>query len=288
MPTWLLYTIVVVIWGSTWFGITFQLGSVDPLISVLYRFAIATLMLFGWCRYKRLRLRLPLRHHSYFLLQGTCLFGVNYWLVYLAEGYVTSGVVAVIFTTVIFFNMFNGRLFLKRSVPRIVIIGSVLGITGIALIYYPEMRSFNLTSGPVTGLLLSLGATFIASLGNIAATRNGQHNLPIIQTNTWGMAYGTLTLLALALILGKPFTMAWTLPYLGSMIYLAFFGTVIAFGCYLRLLKTIGPERAAYSSLLFPVVALGLSTLFEGYVWTLPAIAGFAMILLGNFLVVRK
>ena len=138
------------------------------------------------------------------------------------------------------------------------------------------------------GLLFSLGATFIASLGNIVATRNGQHELPIIQTNAWGMAYGTAILLALALVLNKPFSVEWTLPYIGSMIYLAFFGTVIAFGCYLLLLKRIGPERAAYSSLLFPVVALGLSTLFEGYVWTLPALVGFAMILFGNYLVLRK
>ncbi len=288
MPIWLLYTTVVLVWGSTWFAIKFQLGPIDPLVSVLYRFALAASILFAWCWYKRLPLRLPGHHHLYILFQGACLFGFNYWLVYLAEGYITSGIVAVIFTTVIFFNMFNAWIFLKRPIPGIVVMSSLLGIAGIGLIYYPEIDNFSWTGGPVMGLLFSLGATFIASLGNIAATRNGQHQLPIIQTNAWGMTYGTLIFLVLALTLDKTFTIKWTLPYISSMIYLAFFGTVIAFGCYLQLLKRIGPERAAYSSLLFPIVALGLSTLFEGYSWTLPALAGFAMILLGNFLVLRK
>ena len=288
MPVWLLYSAVVLIWGSTFFGIKFQLGSVDPLVSVVYRFALAVLMLFGWCWWKKLPVKLSAGHHPYLLAQGACLFGFNYWLVYLAEEHVTSGIVAVIFTTIIFFNIFNGRLFLKRSVSQLVVWGSLLGAVGIGFIYYPEIQGVNRNNTPVYGLALSLGAPLVASLGNIAATRNGQYKLPVIQTNAWSMTYGTLLMLVLALVLDKPFTMEWTFPYLSSMIYLAFFGTVIAFGCYLLLLQRIGPERAAYSSLLFPVVALGLSTLFEGYQWTLSALAGFGLILAGNHLVLRK
>ena len=294
----LLYIVVVLIWGSTFLGIKFQLGTVDPLHSLIYRFALAVLILLGWCRWKRLSLRIPARHHLYLFYQGACLFAINYWLVYLAEEHVTSGIVAVSFTTIIFFNIVNSRLLLKRTVERRVIWGALLGSLGICFIYYPEMSqlqpggirwgNIDWEDNAIIGLLFSLGAPLIASLGNIAATRNGQNNLPVIQTNAWSMAYGTLLMLAIAAVLGKPFTMEWSAPYLISMGYLTLFGTVIAFGCYLLLLQRIGPERAAYSALLIPLVALGLSTLFEGYQWTIAAFVGMAMILGGNYLALKR
>ena len=287
-----LYITVVLIWGSTFLGIKFQLGTVDPLISLIYRFGLAVLILLGWCRWKNLSLKIPGKHHLYFFYQGSCLFALNYWLVYLAEEHITSGIVAVSFTTIIFFNIVNSRVLLKRTVEPRVVWGALLGSLGIALIYYPEVSGMSFAdagwgSSTVTGLLFSLGAPLIASLGNIAATRNGQHNLPVIQTNAWSMAYGTLLMLLMATVMGKPFTMEWSAPYLISMGYLTLFGTVIAFGCYLMLLQRIGPERAAYSALLIPLVALILSTLFEGYQWTTIALAGTVMILGGNYVALK-
>ncbi|UTW46077.1 EamA family transporter [bacterium SCSIO 12696] len=283
-----LYSAVVLIWGSTFLGITFQLGVVDPLISLIYRFALAVLLLLGWCRLKGLNLRIPRHHHPYLFYQGSCLFAINYWFVYLAEEHITSGIVALIFTTIIFFNIVNGRLFLKRKVEPQVIGGALLGFMGIALVYYPEVGHLSWESNAIAGLLFGIGAPIVASLGNIAATRNGQHKLPVVQTNTWSMAYGTLLMLLIALLLDKPFTMDWSAAYVISMAFLVVFGTVIAFGCYLLLLQRIGPERAAYSALLIPLVALGLSTLFEGYQWTLFGLLGLIMILGGNYFALKK
>ena len=283
-----LYIAVVLIWGSTFFGITFQLGVVDPLISLVYRFALAVLLLLLWCRHKGLSLRMERRHHPYLFYQGTCLFAINYWFVYLAEEHITSGIVAVMFTTIIFFNIINGRLLLKRPFEPRVLAGAVVGFLGIALIYYPEVQQLQWGSSAISGLLFGIGAPMIASLGNMAAARNGLAGLPVVQTNTWSMAYGTLLMLLVALVMGKPFTMEWSFPYLASMSFLVVFGTVIAFGCYLLLIQRIGPERAAYSALLIPLVALGLSTLFEGYQWTLTALIGIGMIMGGNYFALKK
>ncbi|MGS2722975.1 DMT family transporter [Porticoccus sp. GXU_MW_L64] len=283
-----LYIAVVLIWGSTFLGITFQLGVVDPLISLVYRFALAVLLLLAWCRYKNLNLRIERHHHPYLFYQGSCLFAINYWFVYLAEEHITSGIVAVMFTTIIFLNIVNGRLLLKRPFEPRVLLGAVIGFVGVGLIYYPEIEQSQWDRSAFVGLLFGLGAPVVASLGNMAAARNGQQGLPVVQTNTWSMAYGTLLMLLVALIMDKPFTMEWTLPYLTSMGFLVVFGTVIAFGCYLLLIQRIGPERAAYSALLIPLVALGLSTLFENYQWTATAFAGVVMILGGNYFALKK
>ncbi|MDM3872225.1 EamA family transporter [Porticoccus sp. W117] len=283
-----LYIAVVLIWGSTFFGITFQLGVVDPLISLVYRFALAVLLLLAWCRYKNLSLRIERHHHPYLFYQGSCLFAINYWFVYLAEEHITSGIVAVMFTTIIFLNIINGRLLLKRPFELRVLIGAIVGFLGVALIYYPEIEQSQWSRSAIIGLLFGIGAPVVASLGNIAAARNGQQGLPVVQTNTWSMAYGTVLMLLAALVMGKPFTMEWTFPYLASMGFLVVFGTVIAFCCYLLLIQRIGPERAAYSALLIPLVALGLSTLFEGYQWTATAFLGVVMILGGNYFALKK
>ncbi|MCV6605965.1 MAG: DMT family transporter, partial [Porticoccaceae bacterium] len=266
----------------------FQLGVVDPLISLVYRFALAVLLLLWWCRHKGLSLRIPRRHHLYLFYQGSCLFAINYWFVYLAEEHITSGIVAVMFTTIIFFNIVNGRLLLKRPFEPRVLAGAVVGFLGIALIYYPEVKQLQWGSAAISGLLFGIGAPVIASLGNMAAARNGQEGLPVVQTNAWSMAYGTALMLLIALLLGKPFTMEWSFPYLASMAFLVVFGTVIAFGCYLLLIQRIGPERAAYSALLIPLVALALSTLFEDFQWTFTALLGIGMILGGNYFALKK
>jgi drug/metabolite transporter (DMT)-like permease len=260
-----LYAVTVSIWGSTWLGIKFQLGEVDPLISVIYRFCLASVMLILWCRLRGLNLRFAVRDHLFIALQGTCLFAVNYWLFYLAEVHLTSGIVAVMFSTIVFWNILNGRLFLGTPVRAGVVGGATLGIVGITLVFWHELSHFSLDDAGLKGFLLSMTATLIASWGNILSARNQKHDLPVIQTNAYGMAYGALFMLAGALVMQKPFDIDLSAPYLVSLAYLSVFGSVIAFGCYLTLIGRIGADRAAYATLLFPIIALGLSTLFEGY-----------------------
>ena len=283
-----LYAVTVFIWGSTWLGIKFQLGEVDPLVSVIYRFCLASALLFAWCGLRDLNMRFALRDHLFIALQGTCLFAVNYWLFYLAEVHLTSGIVAVMFSTIVFWNIFNGRLFLKTPLRANVIGGAVLGIVGICLVFWPELSGFSLVDDGFRGFVLSMAATLLASFGNILSSRNQRHGLPVVQTNAFGMAYGTLLMLLVALIAGKPFSIDPSAPYILSLLYLALFGSVIAFGCYLTLVGSIGADRASYATLLFPIIALIISTVYEGYQWSLPAVAGVAVILAGNALSLAK
>ena len=283
-----LYLTTILIWGSTWLAIKFQLGDVDPLASVIYRFGLASLLLFGWCLIARVRLRLSRREHAFILLQGVCLFGLNYWLIYWSEVYLTSGIVAVIFASLVFLNIFNARLFLKRPLSMAVILGALVGMCGISLLFWPEFHKANFSGNALLGLAFGLASTGIASIGNILATRNGVFGLSVISVNAWGMLYGTLTLLLIALIRGVEFRYAPGVAYTLSLLYLSVFGSILAFGAYLKLLASIGPDRAGYTSMLIPVVALGLSTLYEGYVWTLTAVIGLVLILAGNVLVMRR
>jgi drug/metabolite transporter (DMT)-like permease len=280
-----LYAITVLIWGSTWLVITYQLGVVDPILSVAYRFTLASLILilFAWLR--KVSLRFSIRDHLFFGLQGVLLFSINYLLVYLAEQYVTSGLVAVIFSMLVFLNILIGALFLGSPVRPNVVVGAVIGLSGISLVFLPELSAFGLEDRGFVGLLLALVGTLSASFGNIVAARNQRAGLPIIPTNAFGMGYGAILMFAIALAGNTPFQFEPTLRYTASLLYLALFGSVIAFGAYLTLLGRIGADRAAYSSLLFPLVALAFSTLFEGYRWTGFALGGVLLVLIGNLIV---
>jgi drug/metabolite transporter (DMT)-like permease len=278
----------VLIWGSTWLAIKFQLGVVDPSQSVAYRFLLAALMLFAWCVFRRLSLRFGRRAHGMIALQGFCLFALNYLLFYLAELQITSGLAAVVFSTIVIMNLLNGRLFLGTPVEWKVLLGGGLGLLGLVLMFWPEMVAVDFSGPVLQGLLLSVAATYLASLGNIISARNQQHGLPVVQTNTIGMAYGGLCMLIVALVSGTPFRIELTYSYLLSLGYLALFGSVIAFGCYLSLVGRIGPGRAAYATLLFPLVALVLSTFWEDYHWSAEALAGIGLILGGNYLALKK
>jgi drug/metabolite transporter (DMT)-like permease len=283
-----LYLVTVLIWGSTWLAIKFQLGSVDPILSVVYRFTLASLILLAFAGLRKINLRFTARQHLFFVLQGALLFSINYLLVYLAEQRLTSGLVAVIFSTLVFMNILIGALFLGTPVRWNVLVGALIGLVGITLVFLPELTAFSLQDSGFVGLLLSLGGTLSASFGNIVAARNQREGLPVVQINAFGMGYGAILMIIVAWITGANFTFEMTPAYILSLVYLSVFGSVIAFGAYLTLLGRIGADRAAYSSLLFPIVALGLSMLFEGYQWSLPALVGVLLVLVGNFIVLSK
>ena len=283
-----LYGSTVIIWGTTWLAIKFQLGSVDPMVSVFYRFIAAALTLFLYCRLRGLKMRFHLKDHLFMALQGLVLFSVNYWLIYLAEVHLTSGLVAVIFSGIVFMNMINGAFWLGAPIRLNVLLGGAIGVLGIVLVFWPQLISFRLSDKGALGLLLSAVSTFMASLGNIISARHQQNNLPVIQTNAYGMAYGAGIIGIISLVSGKTFSFEVSLPYVGSLFYLSLFGTVIAFGCYLKLIGKIGADRAAYATMLFPVVALGISTFYEGYQWAAHNLIGMAVVLIGNWMVLNK
>jgi len=283
-----LYGSTVIIWGTTWLAIKFQLGSVDPVVSVLYRFIAAAVMLLVFCKLRGLHMRFRLKDHIFMALQGLVLFSVNYWLIYLAEVHVTSGLVAVIFSSIVFMNMVNGAVLLGSPIRSNVVLGGGIGVLGIVLVFWPQLVSFSLSDKTALGLLLTVVSTFMASLGNIISARHQKYNLPVIQTNAYGMAYGAVIIGVIAISLGKPFNFEISFEYISSLFYLSLFGTVIAFGCYLKLIGEIGADRAAYATMLFPIVALGISTVYEGYQWAAHNVIGMAIVLIGNWLVLNK
>lgn len=283
-----LYGSTVIIWGTTWLAIKFQLGNVDPMVSVFYRFTAAALILLLYCRLSGLRMRFYLKDHIFMALQGLLLFSINYWLIYLAEVHVTSGLVAVIFSSIVFMNMVNGKLLLGSPIRYSVLLGGGVGVLGIGLVFWPQISSFSLSNQTAYGILLTAVSTFMASLGNIISARHQNYDLPVVQTNAYGMTYGAVIMGTVAAISGKEFSFELSSPYVGSLIYLSAFGTIVAFGCYLKLIGKIGADRAAYATMLFPIVALAISTVYEGYQWSGHNIIGMVLVLIGNGLVINK
>jgi drug/metabolite transporter (DMT)-like permease len=279
-----IYAVVVLIWGTTWFTIKFQLGVVEPEISLVYRFGLAAACVFAFARVAGVSLRLSPRNHVMVAIQGATLFCLNYWMTYLSTQYLTSGLVAVLFTSIIFFNVVNGRLFLGAQIERRVLLAAAAGMLGVGLLFLPELRAALHEPEIGHGAVLALAATYVASLGNMAASRNTREGLPVVAVNAYGLAYGTVGLAVIAAIRGAPVVFDPRWPYVLSLLYLSLAGTALAFGLYLALIKRIGASRAAYTSVLFPVVALAVSTLFEGYAWSLPAIVGLAVLVAGNAL----
>lgn len=281
-----LYFAAVFIWGSTFYAIKFQLGEVASEVSIAYRFALAAIILFIWCVARGLPLRFSLSQQIWMGAQGLFLFSTNYLLVYWATADLASGLIAVVFSTIILMNIANGAIFLRKKTSVGVLIGALFGLAGISLVFWPELNNLQAGSRTYQGLILSLAGTFIASLGNIISARNQQHQIPVIQCNAYGMAYGALVMVVAATFQGLPFTYEATMDYSLSLVYLALFGSVLAFGSYLTLLGRIGPEKAAYTMILFPLVALLISTLFENYQWSLSAASGVLLVLVGNLLII--
>jgi drug/metabolite transporter (DMT)-like permease len=284
----LLYVVTILIWGSSWLAIKFQLGVVDPMVSVAYRFLLASGISWIYCRYYGLQLSFRLRDHGFMFLQGVSLFALNYWLFYISELTLTSGLAAVIFSTIVVMNMLNGVIFLKNRLELRVLIGAVLGLSGIILIFWPEVSDFETGSENLFAAALAVLATFLASLGNIASARNQREGIPVVQSNTYGMTYGAMLMLVLAWSTGHEFNFEFTVSYVSSLVFLSVFASIIAFWSYLTLLGRVGVERAAYATLIFPLVALGISTIFEGYQWSANAVIGIVLILGGNLLILKR
>lgn len=282
-----LYLASVVIWGSTWIAITFQYGTVPAEVSVAYRFWLSSLLLAGWCLARGLRLRFSPREHAWMALQGMLIFGINYVCVYLAEQTIPSGLTATLFSLMVFCNLAGARLAFGTPLTARALGGSALGVAGVALICLPG-AGLTTHGGMGVGIALALVATVSASLGNLVSQRNQRAGLPVLQGNVFGMFYGAAAVTLYALAMGRPFTFDPSLRYLASLTYLAVFGSILAFGAYLTLVGRIGAGRAGYAMVAIPMVALVLSTLFEGLRWQ-PALAlGVALCLGGNILVLPR
>ena len=285
MTNWILYGIVVLTWGSAWLMLKFQLGVVAPEVSIAYRMGFAAICMFAWSAWRQVSIKFTFREHRYLALQGALIFSLNFILFYHAAKYLTTGLIAVVCSTATIWVMIFNTLLLHRPPTLRVLFGAVLGICGIVTVFYPELGTFSLGSASAQGFLLSMGGTLCFAMGSIVSQRNQQAGFPGQSNVAWATFYGTLLLTLFILFKGQTLTFDFRLPYIASLVYLTLFASVVAFGAYFALLRRVASERAAYVTVLLPIVALGLSTLFEGYQWSVAAFLGVLMILSGNVLV---
>lgn len=286
MPTALLYAVCVLIWGTTWFAITAQLGAVAPELGVALRFAFAAVLLFAWCRWRGLGLRFARQHHTLFAVQGLAGFSLSYVCIYHAERFIVSGVVAVAYAASPLVVMLAGRLVDGTPMSRRVAAGGVLGLAGVALIFGHELGRLGASVGGLLGAVLAVSAVLLSAVATLAAARYQRAGVSGWPPLAWAMGYGavgSLGAMALAGLFGsRSWQIAWSGPFVLSFLYLAVAGSILTFGAFYALVQRIGPARAGYIGVMTPVVALAVSSALEGFGWTGETVAGAALAIAGN------
>ncbi|QMW22584.1 DMT family transporter [Sandaracinobacteroides saxicola] len=280
--TWWQFAAVTMIWGTTWLIIKTQLGVVPPTWSVAYRFAIGGVALGLWCLWRGQSLRLPAAAHRFALLVAAFQFVGNFNFVYRAEEHVASGIVAVGFALLMVPNALMAWLFLQRRVSARFLAGSVVGIAGVALLFAKELGAPTAGSGDVAlGLALFCGGLLCASTSNVLQATETARRFPFLPVLAVGMLYGAVANAGLALWWdGAP---VWDPrpAYLAGLLMLGVMASAVAFACYFDMIRVMGPGEAAWSSVLIPVIAMAISTVFEGYEWTALSFAGAGLAVVG-------
>lgn len=279
--------VCALIWGTTWYGITLQLGRVDPVASIVWRFGLAALALFGVCAVMRLPLRLTRDQHLAALGQGAFAFSISYSFTYAAEGHVASAIVAVVFASLTFLNLVLFRVKEGQRASPAAWGAAVLGVAGVAVLSSGEVLGAGLDRQAALGIGLAMVATLASACGNYFAWRGQRAGSAVLPSTAWAMAYGAGLLATYGLATGVQFTIEPTARYLGSLIYLALFGSVIAFGIYFTIARSIGYAMASYVSALTPPIAMLVSVVLEGARFGWAAVAGLALVLAGQALLIR-
>ncbi len=292
----------VLIWGSTWFAITFQLGEVAPELSVAYRFLIASAVMFVFCALRRHQLRFTLRQHGSFAALGLSMFCISYIFVYHAERFVPSAMVAVAYSASPFMSMVGMRLFFGAPMKSSTAFASSLGVLGICCIFYPQLMAATMgnqvQAGELggmaeeakhqgLGLFFTIASVVASVVGSLVATKNQKLGLPLFPGIAWGMFYGGLGALIMTLLLGRPLLWGSSWQYTVSMFYLALFGSLITFACYLTLMGRVGADRSAYIGVMVPIVALVFSAVFEKFQFGWLTFFGIGLSVLGNIVMLR-
>mgnify|MGYP005849500771 CR=1 FL=1 len=283
------FLLVSLIWGSTWLVIKDQVSSVPPTWSVSYRFTVAAIGMFALAWWRGAPLRLDRTGHLIALVLGIFQFSANFNFVYRAEMYITSGLLAVLFAMLMVPNAILSRVFLGQRIAGGFVVGTLVALAGIALLFVQEYRAMSADAGAVlTGLALALCAVMSASIANVMQSAERVRKLPILSLLAWAMLWGALGNAALGWLLHGPPVFETRPAYLGGIVYLGLLGSVVTFPMYFALIRDIGAARAAYSSVLVPVVAMILSTLFEGYHWSALAAGGAALGMIGLVIAMRS
>jgi drug/metabolite transporter (DMT)-like permease len=284
----LLFLATVMIWGSTWIAINYQINVVDPAVSVAFRFSIAAAILGFWCWFRKLPLRMPLETHKKLILVGILFYTLDYSFLYAAQHHIISALLALLSSSVIYINVVLRRVLLGKPMRLEVVIGATFGLIGIAMIFIPEFEAMSVNEGLTVGLLFAAASFLSAGMGNVVSEKILDVGTPVIQMNFWAMSYSLIFTFGFAFISGASFTLPTVASYYYALLYLALFGSVLAFGTYMKLLQQIGSDKAAYVVLVYPIIVLAISTLFEGYQWTILSAIGVVIVLFGNAVAMGK
>lgn len=284
-----LYGLTVLAWGFSWYAIKLQVGEVPPEVSVFWRFVLASGVTMAWALARGARLRFPVTTHLRFAALGALLFSTNFMLFYYGGRTVPSGLLSVIFSLTSIFNIVLGFLIFGQTISRRVLVGAALGFVGVALLFRPQvMGGGDFDASALVGLGFCIAGTLSFCLGNMVSASNQRSGIPVVSASAWGMVYGAALMGLVSLARGDSFAVPLTASYLGGLVYLAIIASVIAFACYLTLLGRIGSARAGYATVMFPIAALLVSTVMEGFTWGPDALAGLGFVLAGNLLVLRR
>lgn len=284
----ILYLLVSLIWGTTWLVIKYQIENTGVVAGVFYRFLISAMILFILNYFLKNKLSYSFREHRFFILQGIFNFSINYILTYLSERYVSSAFIALTFTTLIYFNMLGLYLFYQKKIETNAILGTIIGGIGIFLIFSKQILNSDLNQTELSGIIIGIIATLSASLGNMASIKNHQAKIPVLVFNAWAMLYGSIFSLFVGIVLGESFSFNPNIAFLSSLFYLTVFGTVVAFYAYQTLIIEIGAHKAAYTSIISPIIAVFVSMAYENFVLTKMIILGMILAILGNYLVLKR
>ncbi|WP_417666544.1 DMT family transporter [Roseibium sp.] len=283
-----LYGATIFAWGFSWIAMKGQIGSVPPEVSVFWRFVLASAVMFAWSHWRGHNLRFPLADHLRFIGLGALIFSTNFTLFYYGAASLPSGLLAVVFSLASVLNLFLSMVLFGQRPSGVALLAGVIGFSGIALMFKPQIMATGIDYDALRGLVFCALGTLSFCFGNMLSASNQKKGLGVTPATTWGMLYGTLLLGAFAALKGSSFAIETTPAYLGSLAYLAIIASVVAFGSYLTLLGRIGSAKAGYATVIFPVVALTVSTVFENYQWTTSAMIGLACVMCGNILMLRS
>lgn len=286
-----LYAATVFAWSTSWLALKWQIGVVDPQVSLVWRFSLAAALMLAICAATGRPLRFPARLHLRFAAMGVFLFSTNFLLFYQAAFGLVSGLLSVIFSTASVSNILMNTLVLRQPLRPRVALGALIGIAGIACLFWPEINAGagGTFGGPaLVGLALGIAGTLCFSIGSIMSASIQKRGVPVFSASAIGMVYGAINCAVISLVAGSAFTIEPTVRYVGSLAWLACISTVLAFFAYLTLLGRIGADRAGYATVIFPVFALIISSIVEGYQWTALSFIGMALVALGNIIVLSR
>lgn len=280
-----LFLSTVLIWGTTWIAIALQTGDIPVIVSIFYRFALAgAVMILGLAAMGRLARPTQWR---FVFVQALCLFCFNFIGIYNATLYISSGLVSVVFSLASVFNAVNARVFFGDRITPRVLIAAAIGVSGLILLFWHDLFT-HLDLNTLRGVGFAAAGTMLFSLGNMASRKNSDLGVSPVTANAWGMAIGAAAVFALTMATGHSIRVPLDVTYWSAMVYLSVIGSVAGFTAYLMLVQRVGSAKAGYATVVFPAVALLISTAFEGFEWTWTAAVGLALIFIGNVVMFAK